>query len=69
MSQILFVTDDSIEIMADTVHNAYLKTCERLNWSVKEENKVPFYQLSEDSKELDRASVHAVLQHLGIMVL
>lgn len=50
-----------LEVMAEAVHQAYLDTCERLGWSVKEENQVPYTELSEDAKELDRASVKAVL--------
>jgi hypothetical protein len=50
-----------IEVMAAAVHQAYLDTCDRLGWSVKPENQVPYDALSEDSKELDRASVRAVL--------
>lgn len=50
-----------IEALAEKVHQAYLTTCERLGWEVKESNKVPYADLTEDSKELDRASVRAVL--------
>lgn len=49
------------ETMAAAVHQAYLDTCERLGWPVKPENQVSYEALSEDSKELDRASVRAVL--------
>ena len=54
-----------IEVMAEAVHNAYLDTCERLEWEVRPANLVPYADLSEDSKELDRASVRAVLSCLG----
>jgi hypothetical protein len=57
-----------IEVMAEAVHNAYLETCARLGWPVKESNNVPYAELSEDSKELDRASVRAVL-HSGELSL
>jgi len=53
-----------LEELAALVHQAYLDTCVRLGWSVKPENLVPYEQLSEDSKELDRASVRAVLNAL-----
>ena len=53
-----------IEALAATVHQAYLDTCHRLGWPVKPENQVPYSELSEDSKELDRASVRAVLHAL-----
>ncbi len=51
----------NIETMAEAVHQAYLDTCARLGWPVKPSNQVPYSELSEDSKELDRASVRAVL--------
>lgn len=50
-----------LESMAEAVHNAYLATCAALGWSVKPENQVPYSALTEASKELDRASVRAVL--------
>jgi len=50
-----------IETMAEAVHQAYLDTCKKLGWPVKIENQVLYAGLSEDSKELDRASVRAVL--------
>jgi hypothetical protein len=52
-----------VEKLAGAVHQAYLDTCERLGWPVKPENQVSYAELSEDSKELDRASVRAVLSH------
>lgn len=52
---------ERLELMAAAVHQAYLDTCARLGWSVKPENKAPYAELSEASKELDRASVRAVL--------
>lgn len=55
------MTTPTIEQMAASVHQAYLDTCARLGWGVKPENLVPYEDLSEDSKELDRASVRAVL--------
>lgn len=51
-----------IEQLAAAVHQAYLETCERLGWEVKPANRVPYEQLSEEAKELDRASVRAVLK-------
>lgn len=53
--------DERIERLAALVHQAYLDTCERLGWPVKPENQVPYEELAEDSKELDRASVRAVI--------
>lgn len=53
-----------LEELAEAVHDAYLETCASLGWSVKPENQVPYSALTEDSKELDRASVRAVLAHL-----
>lgn len=50
-----------LESLAEAVHEAYLTTCARLGWEVKESNRVPYAALSEASKELDRASVRAVL--------
>ena len=50
-----------IEKLAESVHNAYLVTCKKLGWDVKPENQIPYSELIEDSKELDRASVWAVL--------
>jgi hypothetical protein len=50
-----------IEMLAAAVHQAYLDTCERLGWPVKPANQVSYNDLAEDSKELDRASVRAVL--------
>lgn len=55
---------ERIEALAAVVHQAYLDTCERLGWPVKPENQVPYTDLTEDSKELDRASVRAVLTAL-----
>lgn len=52
-----------METMAASVHNAYLTTCDALGWGVKPENRVPYSELTEDSKELDRASVRAVLRY------
>lgn len=51
----------TMEAMAEAIHDAYLATCERLGWEVRPANRVPYSQLSDDSKELDRASVRAVL--------
>ena len=53
--------ENDIEVMSEAVHQAYLDTCEKLGWDVKPENQIPYADLSEDSKELDRASVKAVL--------
>lgn len=53
-----------MERLAAAVHQAYLNTCARLGWPVKLENQVPYAELAEDSKELDRASVRAVLNAL-----
>lgn len=53
-----------LEPMAEAVHQAYLDTCARLGWPVKPANQVPYTDLEEDSKELDRASVRAVLAYL-----
>ncbi len=50
-----------IEELAERVHEAYLTTCAKPGWPVKPENQIPYAELSEDSKELDRASVRAVL--------
>lgn len=52
-----------MEAMAESVHDAYLTTCDALGWGVKPENRVPYSELTEDSKELDRASVRAVLRY------
>lgn len=59
-------TQDPVEMeaMAEAVHQAYLDTCAQLGWDVKPANRVPYAALSEDSKELDRASVRAVLASL-----
>lgn len=54
---------DLLEALASQVHQAYLDTCARLGWPVKPANQVPYAELSEDSKELDRASVRAVLEN------
>lgn len=54
--------EPNIEEMAEAVHNAYLTTCDALGWDVRPENRVPYAELTEDSKELDRASVRAVLR-------
>lgn len=53
-----------MEVMAASVHDAYLTTCDLLGWGVKPENRVPYSELTEDSKELDRASVRAVLRYI-----
>lgn len=54
-----------IEVLAEAVHEAYLDTCGRLGWPVKSENRVPYARLSDDGKELDRASVRAVLRRIS----
>ena len=51
-----------LEALASAVHDAYLNTCDKLSWGVKLENRVPYSELTENSKELDRASVRAVLR-------
>jgi len=56
------VFDEAIEKCAAAVHDAYLETCARLDWPVSPKNQVPYDELSEDSKELDRASVRATLR-------
>lgn len=53
------------ERLAEAVHDAYLTTCARLGWPVKPANAVPYAELTEESKELDRASVRAVLAALA----
>lgn len=58
------LTDRELETYAAIVHQAYLDTCARLGWPVKPSNQVPYEELSEESKELDRASVRAVLDAL-----
>lgn len=58
------VVDKDVESMAEAVHNTYLTTCKKLGWEVKTANLVPYSELSEDSKELDRASVRATLTDL-----
>ena len=55
----------NLEKLSELVHNAYLETCEKLGWEVKPENQIPYSELVEDSKELDRASVRAVLKGIG----
>lgn len=55
----------NIEVIAESVYKAYLYTCKKLDWEVKESNKIPYSELSDDSKELDRAAVRAVLARLG----
>ena len=52
-----------MEAMAASVHDSYLTTCDALGWDVKPENRVPYAELTDDSKELDRASVRAVLHY------
>jgi hypothetical protein len=55
-----FVID--LETLAAAVHDAYIDTCNALGWSIKPENRVHYSELTENSKELDRASVRAVLR-------
>ncbi len=52
------------EEAASEIHIAYLSTCRKLDWKVKDENRVPYSHLSEESKELDRASFEAALYTL-----
>lgn len=54
-----------IERFAAAVHQAYLDTCDRLGWPVLPSNDRPYDELHEDSRELDRASVRAVLDLLA----
>lgn len=53
-----------LEELARAVHQSYLDTCARLGWSVKPENAVPYSDLSDDAKELDRATTRAILEAL-----
>lgn len=53
-----------IENLAALVHEAYLEECAALGWEVKEANRVPYEELDERSKALDRASVRAVMNAL-----
>ena len=58
------------EVGAEAIHDAYLLQCKRLGWKVKKENEVPYNDLSEESKALDRASFEAaldVLEEYGIL--
>lgn len=50
-----------IETVAAAVHQAYLDTCDRLGWPVKPENNVGYDDLSEESKDLDRATAQAAI--------
>ena len=61
-------TEDDIEQLAEVVHEAYLAKCSELQLSVKQQNAVIYSELSEESKELDRATVRAVLGALAEMV-
>lgn len=54
-------TNAEVEAAARAVHQAYLDTCDRLGWTVKAANRVPYDALDEPAKELDRATVRAVL--------
>lgn len=53
-----------VEQAAERVHQAYLDTATRLGWPIKPSNNVPYAELSEESKELDRASAKAVLGYV-----
>ena len=53
-----------IEVLAERVHEAYITTCNRLGWNMKPVDLVPYESLTEDSRELYRASVLAVLEAL-----
>lgn len=55
------VDHPDIEMMAEKVHLAYLNTCHRLGWPPRDTCNVPYIELPADAKELDRASVRAVL--------
>lgn len=59
----------NIERLSAAVHQAYIDTCDRLGWSILPANRVPYATLSEDSKELDRASVRAVLAGIALASL
>ena len=54
-----------LETLASAVHDAYIDTCDALGWSIKQENRANYSELTENSKELDRASVRAVLRLMG----
>lgn len=53
------------EELAEVAHQAYLDTARRLGWPIKPENDIPFAELSEAAKELDRGMVRTVLAHLA----
>jgi hypothetical protein len=57
-------SDITIGELAARVHQAYLDTCDRLGWKVRPENRVPYAELSPESKQLDLATVCAVLDGL-----
>ena len=57
-------SDDQIERLAGKVHDAYLATVGRLGLGFSQETQVPYSELSERYKELDRATVRAVLEAL-----
>lgn len=54
-----------VERLAGRVHYAYLITAARLGWPVKPEMAIPYAELPEDAKELDRATVRTVLAFAG----
>lgn len=56
--------DPCIDTVAAVVHLAYLDACRRLGWSVKPENRGNYESLSEESKELYRATARAVLDYV-----
>jgi len=47
-------TDARVEAISSELHDQYLATAKRLGWPIKPANDVPYSQLSEDAKELDR---------------
>ena len=55
-----------VEMCAEKVHDAYLETALRLGWIVKPELNMPYDQLNDEAKELDRATARAALAAMGV---
>jgi len=53
-----------VERGACAVHTAYLETARRLSWPINPKNDRPYDELSEDAKELDRATTRAVISEI-----
>lgn len=55
------LSPQAVEAIASQAHEAYLQTCQRVGREIPLDDKVPYEQLGENSKEVNRSIVRAVV--------